>query len=178
MTFVHAFRVSAPPAARASRQVLTLVCLALGIALAPQASAIEAASPPGAESDWDWRLAGVVLSPDLNEALFVHADGTRKLREGEVIDGWTLAAIRAGDVTLQRAGVEKRLNIDQPPAGEGNPAPTAASGPPDPPLQSAQAVRAAARQQQKDQKAAEALLTAATKQMQTQHRNPHDRSDR
>jgi hypothetical protein len=139
---------------------------------------------PGGEADADstsdatpqlesgWRLAGIVVSPGLSEALFVLDSTTRELREGDELDGWTLAAIRASAVTLRRGEAEKTLSLEAQPVEASAAAPAAAPiAEAAPPLQSAQAVRAAARAQQKQQTAAESQLAKATKEMMMTHRD-------
>jgi hypothetical protein len=47
------------------------------------------------------RLAGMVLRPDLREALFTrHGGKPIAVKEGDVIDGWTVSTIEIGRVIL------------------------------------------------------------------------------
>jgi hypothetical protein len=62
----------------------------------PQVKIVKA-EPPKLQG----RLAGVVLRPDLREALFTRPGGRPiSVKEGEVIDGWTTAKIEASQVVL------------------------------------------------------------------------------
>jgi hypothetical protein len=70
--------------------------------------------PPGplATPEWHWRLAGTVLGPDQRQAVFAQTGETQAIAEGEQLDGWTLAAIRPGGVTLVAAGVARTLSME------------------------------------------------------------------
>jgi hypothetical protein len=58
------------------------------------------------------RLAGVVLRPDLREALFTRPGGRPvSIKEGEVIDGWTAAKIEAGQVVLTSSFGEQIVKL-------------------------------------------------------------------
>ena len=70
----------------------------------PPQPKIVKAEPPKLQG----RLAGVMLRPDLREALFTRP-GARPIsvKEGEVIDGWTISKVEAGQVVLTSAFGEK-----------------------------------------------------------------------
>jgi hypothetical protein len=58
---------------------------------------------------WDWRLAGIMMSPDKREALFVRDDLRLTVEQGEDIDGWTLVAIGPDNVQIEGEGGKKLL---------------------------------------------------------------------
>jgi hypothetical protein len=67
---------------------------------------------PVATPEWHWRLAGTVLGPEQRQAVFAQTGETQAIAEGEQLDGWTLAAIRPGGVTLIAAGVARTLRME------------------------------------------------------------------
>jgi type II secretory pathway component PulC len=70
----------------------------------PPQPKIVKAEPPKLQG----RLAGVVLRSDLREALFTRPGGRPvSVKEGEVIDGWTISRVEAGQVVLTSAFGEK-----------------------------------------------------------------------
>ncbi len=142
-------------------RVLVCAVVGAGLSFAPGAGRADS-QPSGPASDWHWRLAGIIIGPGLREALFTHAGETRTVREGQQIDGWTVAAIRPHGATLQGAGAAKILSPEGlSPDEEAAAAVVRAE-------QNAQAVAlvaAAALQQQREQQAAETALAEATKQM-------------
>jgi len=69
---------------------------------------IAKAEPPKLQG----RLAGVVLRPDLREALFTRPGGRPiSVKEGEVVDGWTAAKIEAGQVVLTSSFGEQIVKL-------------------------------------------------------------------
>jgi hypothetical protein len=142
-------------------RVLVCVVVGAGSLFVPNASVADPlASSPA--SGWQWRLSGVIVSPGLSEALFTHAGETRTVREGQQIDGWTVAAVRPHGVTLTGAGAEKILSPEGLSPDEEA---AAASARAEQTAQAAAAVSAASLKQQRDQQGAEAALADATKQM-------------
>lgn len=143
-----------------------LVCVAVGAGplFAPGAGMADP-QPAGPAADWHWRLAGIIVGPGLREALFTHAGETRTVREGQQIDGWTVAAIRPHGATLQGAGGAKILSPEGLSPDEEA---AAASVRAEQNAQAAALVAAVSLQQQREQQAAETALTEATKQM-TKH---------
>lgn len=70
----------------------------------PPQPKIVIAEPPKLQG----RLAGVTLRPDIREALFTRPGGRPiSVKEGEVIDGWTISRVEAGQVVLTSAFGEK-----------------------------------------------------------------------
>jgi type II secretory pathway component PulC len=70
----------------------------------PPQPKIVKAEPPKLQG----RLAGVVLRSDLREALFTRPGGRPvSVKEGEIIDGWTISRVEAGQVVLTSAFGEK-----------------------------------------------------------------------
>ena len=58
------------------------------------------------------RLAGVVLRPDLREALFTRPGGRPvSVKEGEVIDGWTVAKIEENQAVLTSSFGEQTVKL-------------------------------------------------------------------
>jgi|GEM_PF-4318266 hypothetical protein len=112
--------------------------------------------------EWHRRLTGIVVTPAVHAALFASAGGTRAVREGEQIDGWTVTAIAADSVTLAAEGETKIL---RPEALAPDPASEAPSPRPEPRGQWARSVAAALQAQEQDQAAAETALIEATRQM-------------
>ncbi len=142
-----------------------LVCIAAAAgSLAVPAASIADPLPADPASGWQWRLTGVVIGPGLSEALFTHAGETRTAKEGQQIDGWTVAAIRPHGVTLKNAGAEKNLS---PEGFSPEEAAAAARALAEQAAQADAIVSAASLQQQRDQQVAEAVLIEATKQMTT-----------
>jgi hypothetical protein len=139
------------------------LCAALlGLCLAASA---RAAGDNGAVSQPDlrWHLTGVIIGPHVNEALFGTDTETRVVPLGAELDGWTLAEIRLGSVTLRRQGEEKRLGADEWLPDDERAADSVRR------LQQfeAQSAASAALQQQRDDQAnAETSLTQATEEMQ------------
>ncbi|MBV8650405.1 MAG: hypothetical protein JO255_02990, partial [Alphaproteobacteria bacterium] len=118
---------------------------------APPVVAEEVAKP-----EWNWRLAGLMIAPGRREALFLRQGEQRTVSEGQEIDGWILAAVRADGVMLLDGDGTKKLSPELQP-------PKVAPG------QAAwanRAVMATQRQQRLDIKSAEGLLAAASKKMQ------------
>jgi hypothetical protein len=118
-----------------------------------------AASP----AQFGWRLAGVVVGPDVRAALFASAAETRTVTEGEQLDGWTVTAIGRSVVTLERAGEQTNLSLeDLPPEELAEVARARAE-------EIARAIDAPIaadlQQQQRDQEDGEAALAKATKLM-------------
>jgi hypothetical protein len=109
--------------------------------------------------EWRWRLSGIIVGPDLREALFTLGSETRAIREGRPIDGWILAAVRPDSVTLTGADETKVLGPEELASGAGRAPDTDGS------LQAARAVAAAAAEQQRQQQVAESVLADATKVM-------------
>jgi len=72
-----------------------------------------------ASSGWEWRLAGILVTPSRREALFVQAGRKQPVAEGEAIDGWKLVSIRPGGVTLTNGNAEKNLSPEPEPASAG-----------------------------------------------------------
>jgi hypothetical protein len=120
---------------------------------------------PAAGSPWRRRLSGIILSPQLHEALFEQDGETQVLREGEQLDGWILAAVGAGQVTLRSAAAEKIVTLD-PHSNKDAAAPWSTEverhG------QAAQVVEAASSRQAAEQALAETQLARATRRM-TRH---------
>jgi hypothetical protein len=124
--------------------------------------------PPDAtalRAPWRRRLTGIILSPQLHEALFELDGETQVLREGEQLDGWILAAVGAGQVTLRSAAAEKIVTLD-PHSNKDAAAPWSTEverrG------QAAQVVEAASSRQAAEQALAETQLARATRRM-TRH---------
>ena len=70
----------------------------------PPQPKIVKAEPPKLQG----RLAGVMLRADVREALFTRPGGRPiSVKEGEVIDGWTISKVEAGQVVLNSAFGEK-----------------------------------------------------------------------
>lgn len=70
----------------------------------PPEEKIVKAEPPQLQG----RLAGVMLRPDLREALFTRPGGKPvAVKEGQVIDGWTMAKIESDQVRLTSEFGEK-----------------------------------------------------------------------
>ena len=70
----------------------------------PPQPKIVKAEPPRLQG----RLAGVMLRSDVREALFTRPGGRPiSVREGEVIDGWTISKVEASQVVLTSAFGEK-----------------------------------------------------------------------
>ncbi len=157
--------VFSPVSARLARFGRVLVCIAAaaGPLSLPTASIADPLAPA---SGWPWRLAGVIIGPGLSEALFTHAGETRTVREGEQIDGWTVAAVRPHGVTLKGGGVEKILSPEGMSADEEALA-ASARAEEAAKVAAAAAVSAASVQQQREQQAAETSLAEATRQMKT-----------
>jgi hypothetical protein len=70
----------------------------------PPEEKVVKAEPPQLQG----RLAGVMLRPDLREALFTRPGGRPiAVKEGQVIDGWTMAEIESDQVRLTSEFGEK-----------------------------------------------------------------------
>jgi hypothetical protein len=70
--------------------------------LPPQPKILKAAAPEPPKLQG--RLAGVMLQPDLKQALFTRPGGKpMAVKEGDVIDGWTVGKIEIDSVTLTSA---------------------------------------------------------------------------
>jgi hypothetical protein len=121
------------------------------------------ATAPG--SPWRRRLTGIILSPQLHEALFEQDGETQVLREGEQLDGWTLAAVGAGQVTLRSAAAEEILTLE---AHSNEDAPAPWSTEVERRGQAAHVVDAASARQAAEQALAETQLARATRRM-TRH---------
>jgi hypothetical protein len=68
----------------------------------PQPKIVKA--PPPEPPKLQGRLAGVVLQPDFKQALFTRPGGKpMAVKEGDVIDGWTVGKIEDDQVTLTSA---------------------------------------------------------------------------
>jgi hypothetical protein len=134
--------------------------------LASEQSVVFAPSgAPATGSPWRRRLSGIILSPQLHEALFEQDGETQVLREGEQLDGWTLAAVGAGQVTLRSSAAEEIVALDARP-GEDASASWRIEG--DQRGQAARAVEAASSRQAAEQAMAETQLARATRRM-TRH---------
>jgi general secretion pathway protein N len=76
---------------------------------------VVAAAPPPApiaevpKRPWDWRLAGIMSSPERREALFIRNGVRMSVAPGDDIDGWKLVAIADDTVELEGDGVRKSL---------------------------------------------------------------------
>lgn len=82
-----------------------------------QATAHSPIRPPEA------RLVGVLLTEDVHVALV--AEGTkapRRMAEGQLVDGWTIAAVEPRRVLLRREGLEHELLLAKPKAPGPGPA--------------------------------------------------------
>jgi hypothetical protein len=120
---------------------------------------------PAAGSPWRRRLSGIILSPQLHEALFEQDGETQVLREGEQLDGWTLAAVSAGQVTLRSAAAETVVTLD---TNANADLPASWRVEVDRRGQAARAVEAASSRQAAEQAVAETQLARATRRM-TRH---------
>jgi hypothetical protein len=118
----------------------------------PEAPPVIAITKP----EWNWRFAGLMIAPGRREALFLRGGEQRAVAEGEEIDGWTLASVRADGVTLEDSDGSRTLTPEAQPAKV--PALRAAAA--------NRAVMAAQLQQRQDIKAAEGILAAASRRMQ------------
>jgi general secretion pathway protein N len=69
--------------------------------------------PPPLPSVGNYRLVGLILSPDLRMALVMRRQDGREvqLREGDALDGWTVKEINATGVRLSGAGAATELTI-------------------------------------------------------------------
>jgi hypothetical protein len=171
---------SAPRLTRAAfRPLVRLVRLAPAIALvaaasgqgspaapdrgrtADSAEAVAMPEPPP-RPEWHRRLAGIVITPQRRAAMFAPAGEASAVTVGQQIDGWTLTEIRPDGVTIESAGEILILTPKGLAPGTAPPAPIPLSYEQ---AQKARSVSAALREQQRQQAAAEAVLTAATKQM-------------
>ncbi len=117
---------------------------------AAPAAVVEIAKP-----DWNWRLAGLMIAPGRREALFLRQGEQRSVGEGQEIDGWTLASVRADGVTLEGDDGTKTL-IPELQATTIPAARAAAAN---------RKVVGVLQQQRKDIAAAEGMLAAASKKM-------------
>jgi hypothetical protein len=134
--------------------------------VAPEQSTIF--PPPDAtalRAPWGRRLTGIILSPQLHEALFEQDGETQVLREGEQLDGWTLAAVGAGQVTLRSAAAEEIVTLEAHSNGD---APAPWSTEVERRGQAAVVVEAASARQAAEQALAETQLARATRRM-TRH---------
>jgi hypothetical protein len=71
-----------------------------------------------AKRPWDWRLAGILMSPDRREALFVRDDLRVAVGPGEDIEGWTLVAIGPDAVEIEGEGGKRRLRPQPDPTAD------------------------------------------------------------
>jgi hypothetical protein len=113
-------------------------------------------------SPWQRRLAGIVITPRLREALFEQNGDTRVMREGERIDGWTLTDVHPGGVTLRSGGEEETRNLQGVAPGEAQPPQGAQLNKA---LPAEQEVAAASAKQEAEQAIAEVWLKRATRRM-------------
>jgi hypothetical protein len=116
-----------------------------------------------ARGDWRWHLTGVIIGPQLHEALFGTENETRVVELGAQLDGWTLTDIRPSGVTLRKRDEEKRLGADEWMPDDARAADELRR------LQQFEAARAASgalEQQRQDQANAESALGKATAEMQ------------
>ena len=65
-----------------------------------------------AASTWDWRLAGIVIGPNLRIALFAQVGKTRALSVGNAIDGWTVTSVEQDSVILSSAGQIRVIHLE------------------------------------------------------------------
>ncbi len=131
-----------------------------GAVLGAAARAADQVSPP--KQAWHWHLTGVLLGPDLREALFATDDETRVVPQGAQIDGWTVTDVHPGEVTLRQADEEKRLSTEWLPD---NQRAVADSLRRERIAEAAIAVQSAQDRQNQDQAAGEQALVNATAQM-------------
>ena len=151
---------------------LALSCIALGCGapLPSRAQDGAGAAEPGRSAgrsastavavprlEWNWRLAGVVVSPDKRQALFMRAGESGTLERltveaGQQIDGWTLVEIRPDGVTLKTRDREQSLGLQYQTVAE--------------------RVLAAQHQQTADTERGAALLATATAAMMANRRPP------
>jgi hypothetical protein len=82
----------------------------------PAARSPVAPIPEPPAQQWEWRLAGIMVSPSKREALFARDDLKVAVSEGEDIDGWTLVAIAADAVQIEGLGVKRTLRPEFDPA--------------------------------------------------------------
>lgn len=152
-------RAKAAPGLRIAH-VLASITLIAGVTAAAGSRAADQGSQP--VHAWHWHLTGIILGPDLREALFATDDETRVVLQGARIDGWTVTEVRPGSVTLRQEGEEKRLHTaewlpDDQRAADSLRRQRIA--------QTAVAVESALNSQQHDQEAAEQALVNATQHM-------------
>ena len=131
-----------------------------GAFIAMAALAFTACAPALAAPEFEGHLAGIVIAGKLREAIFVEDGATRRLHPGEVIDGWTVAAVEPDAVTLTADGATTRLSPARSPTTVAAPAPVIPSR--------AHQVGDALLQQQRDQAAAQSALAAATAKMEAE----------
>jgi hypothetical protein len=103
-------RAKAAPGLRIAH---VLACVALIAGLAPAAGSRAADQGSQPKHEWHWHLTGIILGPDLREALFATDGETRVVLQGARIDGWTVAEVYPGGATLRVNGEEKRLHTDE-----------------------------------------------------------------
>jgi hypothetical protein len=123
---------------------------------------------PAPLASWRRRLCGIIVAPQLHEALFEQDGKTQVLREGEQLDGWILASIGGGQVTLQSAETKQIITLDAP-LGD-DPRRSQIPHTPDSTevglhAKATQAVEVASASQATEQALAETQLTRATRRM-------------
>src|ERR1700761_5694784 len=98
-----------------SVSILSTAAAALLLSAAAQADTAPAqpAAVPTAAPTLEWRLAGLVVGPDVHEALFSHGSATRTLSLGRQIDGWTLVSIGSGSVVMAGSGQTRVLKLQE-----------------------------------------------------------------
>jgi hypothetical protein len=146
------------------------------VAQTARPAGVEANRTPGpGQPAWYWRLTGTLIGPNRREAVFASTaeartdpplDGeTRSVKEGDQIEGWTLAAIRPRGVTLTAAGAQATLSLEGfSPEEEAAAARVRA-------IENERrdtAVRAALARQEKELAVAQTEMLAATRKMQAQ----------
>jgi hypothetical protein len=81
------------------------------------------------ESDaWSsFALAGIIISQDLREAMVLHSQPSTlvHVKEGEAIDGWTLASLFSDRAVFRNGDAEHELKLNVVPSGKAPAAPPA-----------------------------------------------------
>lgn len=125
--------------------------LLLGLGLLLAGSALAA-------PEFQGRLTGIVIAASLREAIFVESGATHRLHPGDTIDGWTVASVEPGVVTLTADGATTRLSPTRSLAVEA----------PAPVMPRTHQVSDALMRQQREQAEAEATMAAATAKMEAE----------
>lgn len=62
----------------------------------------------------DWQLSGIITSGQTTVAMFKTAEGSKALKPGMRLDGWTLTQVSHSSVTLQHGHEEIQLKLHNP----------------------------------------------------------------